>query len=155
MISDGITVRVWVCVRVLPYLWGAGLKMVQEEVEGEVRSSDSERLVEEIWDKLLTLQSVVKVDEGLETREEEKKKWGGDRRRRWEGRRKEMKRGSGGKRREGEIGGDIRGWKGGKTEKEWRTGGKDIIIIMTCMTSKHSLWVCVRTLLCRGSITTE
>ena len=41
--------------------------------------------------------------------------------------------GVGGK-REGEIGGDIRGWKGGKTEKEWRTGGKDIIIIMTCMT---------------------
>jgi hypothetical protein len=48
--------------------------MVQEEVEGEVRSSDSERLVEEIGDKLLTLQTVVKVDEGLETRQEEKKK---------------------------------------------------------------------------------
>ena len=52
-----------------------------------------------------------------------------------------MKRGSGGKRREGEIGGDIRGWKGGKTEKEWRTGGKDIIIIMTCMTSKQFVGV--------------
>ena len=52
--------------------------MVQQEVEGEVTSSYrknrlAERLAEEIGDKLLTLQSVVKVDEGLETREEEEK----------------------------------------------------------------------------------
>ena len=45
--------------------------MVQQEVEGEVTSSYSERLVEEIGDKVLTLQAVIKVDKGLETREEE------------------------------------------------------------------------------------
>ena len=53
------------------YLCGAGLKMFQQEVEGEVTSSYSERLVEEIGDKVLTLQAVIKVDKGLETREEE------------------------------------------------------------------------------------